>query len=334
MDLRLDPLQERLRDAVDAVLTRTGELSAQLATIGVPTLSAPERFGGLALGLSADIVVNDRLGYALAPSGGYRETVFALDMLDSDDVRTEHLAEIIADVHKGTRQAVPVGAHLPVGVRVKSGRRLWGESEPLPRGDIGLCVVRAVDDDGGSGWYLVLPEAGTCSVESIDHFGTPAARLRFDGAVAEPLPVSADHGERALAAARLRQAALLLGMADRILDVARAHVNTRTQSGKPLVERQTVAHRLALLKGQADGWRLLLHKAAWEFDCDERPSAAAVLAVTAEHAQVASRTALQLHGVRGMLAHSMAANGYRMISVESVRLGSPIDLWTEAASAA
>ncbi len=331
MDLRPDPLQQRLRDAVDTVLTRTGELSAQLATIGVPSLNAPERLGGLALGLSADIVVNERLGYALEPLGCYRETAFALDLLDSDDVPTEHLAEILADLYKGTRHAVVVGARGPAGIQVKPGGRLWGESEPLPRSAIGLCVVRTADG-GGNEWRLVVPEPGTCVTESIDHFGMPASRLRFEGAASQPLPVSAVHWERALAAARVRQAALLLGIADRIVDVARAHVNTRTQSGKPLVERQTVAHRLALLIGEADGWRLVLNKAAWELDRDEHPNTAAVLAAAGEHAQLASRTALQLHGVRGMLAHSTAASVYRMVAVESVRLGTPTDLWLEAAS--
>ncbi|WP_433496667.1 acyl-CoA dehydrogenase family protein [Sphaerimonospora sp. CA-214678] len=333
MDLRLDPLQERLRDAVDAVLTRTGEPYAQLATIGVPTLSAPERFGGLALGLTADIVVNERLGYGLEPLGCYRATAFALDLLDGDDMPTEDLAEVVADLHKGTRHAVVAGAPGPATARVASDGRLWGESEPLPRGDIGLCVARAVRDDGTAGWHLVVPESGTCSVESIDHFGTPASRLRFGGAAARPLTVSTEHWERALAAARIRQAALLLGMAGRISDVARAHVNTRVQSGKPLVRHQTVAHRLATLMGEAVGWRLVLHEAAWKIDRGERCSTAAVLAVAAEHARLASRTALQLHGVRGMLAHSTTATAYRAIAVESVRLGTPAGLWLEAASA-
>ncbi|KAA8885603.1 acyl-CoA dehydrogenase [Nocardia colli] len=327
MDLRLDPLQERLRDAVDTVLTRTGEPSAQLATIGVPTLNAPERFGGLALGLTADIVVNERLGFGLEPLGCYRATAFALDLLDSDDIRTEHLSEIVADLHKGLRHAAVIGANGPARVRVTPDGKLWGESEPLPRSTIGLCVVRA----GDGSWHLVLPETDTCTVESIEHFGLPASRVRFDGAAAERLPISAARWERALGAARIRQAALLLGIAYRIVDVARTHVNGRIQSGKPLAQRQTVAHRLSALLGEADGWRLVLHKAAWEFDRGERRDTAAVLAVAAEHARLASRTALQLHGVRGMLAHSTAANVYRIAAVESVRLGTPAALWLEAA---
>ncbi|MEV4513665.1 acyl-CoA dehydrogenase family protein [Dactylosporangium sp. NPDC049525] len=348
---RLDPLQQRLRDAVDTVLTHTGDLSTQLATIGVPALNAPERLGGLALGLTADIVVNDRLGYALQPLSCYRETAFALDLLGGDGVRTEHLSETIAALYEGTRHAVLIGnhgtaggpgssgRHSASGVRVKAdgtvwgeGGTVWGESEPLARSNVGLCLVRAAGDDGGCAWHLVVPDPATCTVESFEHFGTPATRVRFDGATAEPLPLTAAHWERALAAARIRQAALLLGIADRILDVARTHVNTRVQSGKPLVERQTVAHRLATLMGEADGWRLVLHKAAWDVDRDEPAPTAAVLAAIAEHAQLASRTALQLHGVRGMLAHSTTVTAYRQVSVESLRLGTPATLWQTAAA--
>ncbi|MFE6229061.1 MULTISPECIES: acyl-CoA dehydrogenase family protein [unclassified Streptomyces] len=328
MDLRPDPLQLRLRDAVDTVLTRTGEPSAHLAAVGVPALNAPERLGGLALGLGADIVVNERLGYGLEPFGGHRQTAFALDLLDGDDTPADDLEAVLADLYAGTRHAAVVGARGPADVRPKPGGRLWGESETLPRGDIGLCVVRTADGE----WRLVVPEDDTCVREDVDHFGTPATRLRFDGAASRPLACGPDRWERALAAARIRQAALLLGIANRITGAARAHVNSRTQSGKALVERQTVAHRLALLVGEGEGWRLLLHKAAWEYDRGELPDAAAVLAVAAEHAQLASRTALQLHGVRGMLAHSTAARVYRLVAVESVRMGTPTDLWREAAS--
>ncbi|MFF5228370.1 acyl-CoA dehydrogenase family protein [Dactylosporangium sp. NPDC000521] len=319
----LDPVQQRLREAVDAVLTRTGDLSEQLGTIGVPALSAPASLGGAALGLGADIVVNDRLGHALQPLGCYRDTAFALDLLDGADVP----ADIVGGLLDGTGHGVVIGARGPSGVRVKGDGTLWGESEPLPRSTVGLCVVRTDE-----GWHLVLPDPATCLVDAFEHFGTPATRIRFDGAAAEPLRITEERWSRALDAARLRQAALLLGIADRILEVARAHVNTRIQSGRPLVERQTVAHRLATLMGEGDGWRLVLHRAAWQFDRDEDASAASVLAALAEHAQVASRTALQLHGVRGMLAHSTTATAYRQVSVESTRLGSPADLWLAAAA--
>ncbi|GAA1551712.1 hypothetical protein GCM10009827_085400 [Dactylosporangium maewongense] len=323
----LDPVQERLREAVDAVLTRTGDLSEQLGTIGVPALSAPASLGGAALGLGADIVINDRLGHALQPLACYRDTAFALDLLDGADVPADIPADILSGLLDGTSHGVVIGARGPSGVRVKGDGTLWGESEPLPRGTAGLCVVRTDE-----GWHLVLPDPATCLVDAFEHFGTPATRIRFDGAPAEPLPITEERWRRALDAARLRQAALLLGVADRILEVARAHVNTRVQSGRPLVERQTVAHRLATLVGEGDGWRLVLHRAAWQFDRDEDASAASVLAALAEHAQLASRTALQLHGVRGMLAHSTTATAYRQVSVESTRLGSPADLWLAAAA--
>ncbi|MGW3077190.1 MULTISPECIES: acyl-CoA dehydrogenase family protein [unclassified Kitasatospora] len=327
MDLRLDPLQQRLREAVDTVLTGTGDPSAQLAAIGVPALNAPEDLGGLALGLAADAVVNERLGYALEPLGAYRATAHALDLLDHCP------GDTLAELYAGERHAVVIGAHGPATVRVDADGRLRGTSEPLPRAAVALCVVRAAGDDGTTGWYLAHPHTGPVTVEPTEHFGLPATRVRFDGAAAQPLTADDDRTRRALGAARLRQAALLLGMADRAVDVARAHVNTRIQSGKPLVERQTVAHRLALLMGEADGWRLLLHRAAWDHDRGGHPAAAAVLAVAAEHAQSACRTALQLHGVRGMLAHSTAATAYRLITAESVRLGRPDTLWLEAADA-
>lgn len=329
MDLSIDPIQRRLADAVDTALTRTGDPSTELAGIGVPELSVAETLGGLGLGLAADIMVSSRLGYGLEPLSAYRETVLALDLLAEAGIPGPHLG----DVFKGTRHAVTVGLHSGTGLRVDSGGLLWGESECLPPGDIGLAVVRAVEYDGPTGWYLVLPQSPSCRTEPVERLGVSRLRLHFAGASVRPLAVTDERCARALDAARVRQAAMLLGLADRALDTARSHVNNRVQYGKPLVELQTVAHSLARLSGDADGWRLLLHETAWHCDRGGLHAAktARLLAVASEHAMLAARRALQLHGVRGMLAHSTAATVYRIASVEGVRMGTPARIWRLAA---
>jgi alkylation response protein AidB-like acyl-CoA dehydrogenase len=134
-----------------------------------------------------------------------------------------------------------------------------------------------------------------------------------------------------VAAARIRQAAFLIGVAARSLEVARDHTHRRQQFGRALVAFQTVSHRLAALLAEGDGWMLLLQEAAWQHDCgkDATRSAAEILAASAEHALQASRLAVQLHGVRGMLAHSIPATAYRIAAAEGVRLGTPRWLWLE-----
>ncbi|TQN28383.1 alkylation response protein AidB-like acyl-CoA dehydrogenase [Haloactinospora alba] len=331
MDQSIDPLQTRIADALTTVLTRTGDLDAELAAIGVPGMGAPESVGGLGLGLSADTMVNLGLGRGLEPQASYRETALVLDLLAGSEVPRSRLAALL----RGEQHAATVGVHTTADLRVDDSGRAWGESEHLPAGRFGLALIRAMEQHGNSGWYLVVPQESTCETESGTRLGLSTVRLRFTGAPAEALRLSEPHTRWALDAARVRQAALLLGVADRALELARTHVNQRRQFGKPLVELQTVAHELARLIGAADGWRLLLHQTAWR--CDRGRAEAAepsrLLAAASEHALACARTSLHLHGVRGMLAHSTPAAAFRVASVEATRLDTPANLWNAAGAA-
>ncbi|WP_017603261.1 acyl-CoA dehydrogenase family protein [Nocardiopsis alkaliphila] len=329
MDLRIDPIQERLANAVDTVLTRTGVPHTELASIGLPALSIREESGGLGLGLDADIMVNERLGYGLEPFGAYRETVLALELVDPDDIPDSLLLELI----KGIRHAMTVGTHTTPVISADAEGRLHGQSECLPVAELGLLVVRAREHDGGTGWYLVPPDLPGCRIEKVRRLGTPQLRMSLD--FAEGVPVLIDDGrvETALNFARVRQAALLLGLARRAISEARDHVNSRHQYEKPLVELQTVAHGLARLSGEGDGWNLLTHETGW--NCDRgragTQDTALLLAAAVEHAFQASRKCVQLHGVRGMLDHSVPAIIYRLVSIEGLRMGTPAELWRLAA---
>ncbi|MGW6739920.1 acyl-CoA dehydrogenase family protein [Streptomyces sp. NPDC055025] len=324
MDLRDDPVQERLAAAVDTALTSTGDLYQALAALGVPELGMPEELGGFGLGLSADVTVSQRLGYALQPLPGHRETMLVLDLLEPADVPEDALAAIIT----GTGHAAGVGVTGTVGALRERGGLLWGEAGPLPVPALRLVLARASTEAGATGWFLVDTGAAGCTGVTSEHLGQPALSLSFTGTPVYEVVVSRERRVRALDAARIRQAALLIGLADRALGTATRHVRRRQQYGKPLAELQTVAHRLARLVGLADGWRLLLHEAAWRHDRhqDCTGPAARLLAAATEHALAAARLCVQLHGVRGMLSHSTAATIYRIVSVEAARLGAPATL--------
>lgn len=331
MDLRIDPVQEQLADAVDAALGRSTDVHAELAAVGVPELGLPERLGGFGLGLSADVVVNHRLGRNLQPLPAHRETVFALELLPDGAAPEPFLERVL----KGAAHATTIGVHTTPTLRADHEGAIWGDSEHLPAGDLALAVLRAVAPGGDTRWYRV-PLGGAAAVSRDSALlGVAGQRVHFTGAPATPVEVDDGRWRTALDAARTRQAAVLLGIAEHALDTARSHVNRRIQFDEPLVRRQTVAHRLARLVGLADGWWLLLHEAAWRHDrgVGRAADAAQVLATAAEHALLSTRLALQLHGVRGMLAHSAAATAYRLASVEATRMGAVGRLWREAGAA-
>ncbi|MBB2910390.1 alkylation response protein AidB-like acyl-CoA dehydrogenase [Streptosporangium becharense] len=329
MDLKLNPVQERLAGAVELALTRTGDPRAELAGIGVPAVSLSPRWGGLGLGLGADVIVGTELGTAMETLPGYRETALCLDLLQEEAPR--EVEDALAAAVDGKALATTLGLHAPVTLRCDGEGRLWGVGEAVEACPWDVVVARAAVEGGAHRWFVLPVREATCGTEPAEVLGTPAVRLHFSGARAHELDLNPAVLGRALDAARVRQAALLLGLATGALRVAKEHVNRRLQFGRPLVEFQTVSHRLAALMAEGDGWLLLLHEAAWLHDREEDTTVAAaqVLAAAADHALRATRLNLQLHGARGMLSGSRAASAYRTASVEAVRLGPAERLWPE-----
>jgi hypothetical protein len=283
---------------------------------------------------------------------GYHDTLLAADILAGLPGGDQLLAEIVA----GQARVATVGVH--------SG--LIAGSELLPAAEWTAALVHSdggfviVDLDGstiepvhtvaGPAVRLHITHATATPVgpRSAAANGTSTSgaavatsrRLRSpagqDTATSSKLghPPSAMSGgaARAVAAARIRQAAFLAGIGRAALRAARSHVTRREQFGRKLIEFQTVGHRLATLVAEGDGLELLVHEAAWRLDTGRpvRVHAPQALAATAEYALQATRLAVQLHGARGILADGVPASAYRLAAVEAVRLGTPAALWREA----
>lgn len=327
MNLHTDLLQSTLATAVETALTGTRDTPVELAAIGVPAMSLTEQLGGYDLGLSADTVVHHRLGYGLEPTPTIRESVFAFDLLHPDLVPSDILATVVA----GTGWVATSGSRRGPQLSVDSAGKLWGATEALPSSVLpGLLVARASQQDGTTTWYVVDPKVSDCEHRTGEVLGLPVCWLDMHGVRADACRMLS--AENALERDKIRHAAVLLGLAERALESARDHVNSRRQFGRPLLDLQTVAHRLALLVAEADGWRLMLQEAAWRTDRSESipGTSARVLAAAIEHANACARLAIQLHGVRGMAAHSIPAAIYKLTSVEMLRMDPVSALWTSA----
>ena len=136
-------------------------------------------------------------------------------------------------------------------------------------------------------------------------------------------------GDAVIAAARLRQAAYLTGLALGAHAETARYVNQRRQFGAPLRDLPTVSSALAR------GWVELLatRQVAWaaaERDTVTAGYAAAVLALAAETAVGVLRDAMHLCGVRSLTGHTLVQRYYRMVRAETVRFGGTAALWREA----
>ncbi len=318
MNLDPDAVQLRLAEAT-AALARHDDALPRLAGLGIFRLDLPLDAEGLDLGVAASVVVGLELGRAMRPLPGYRETVFAAHLLHAAGA-----TELLAAAGRGEHLIATVGLGGTPGngaaVRLDGEGRLHGESEPLPQAPWKSAVVRAHTPNGPA-LVLVPVDASVSAGDS---------RLSFTGAAATPLLCITDadierHGDAAL----LRHAAFLLGLADAALSLARDHCLRRQQFGRPLIDFQTVAHRLAALSAEAKGLVLLAHEAAWRHDTDlpGGPYPAQTLAAAADHALATTRLAVQLHGARGIVAGDPPEVAYRLAAAESTRFGTPQALW-------
>jgi alkylation response protein AidB-like acyl-CoA dehydrogenase len=131
--------------------------------------------------------------------------------------------------------------------------------------------------------------------------------------------------------ARLRQSALLLGLASGALEQAVRHTAARTQFGRRLRDFQSVAFRLAHAYAEVAAVRALVRHATWLADAglDHTRATAQALALAAETALAVTRLAMQVHGARGLTPEAAVAGHYLRARAEATRLGSPLALWRE-----
>lgn len=338
MHLDPDPLQREFARAVSAVNPRSAW--RDLARIGAFALGLPVPEGGLDLGLSVQIVVSAGLGAALRPVPGYHDTVLAADLLAG--LAGPVAAELRAGIAAGSAVVATAGIHSGPCGGLDGDGRLHGLTGVLEDAPWTHLLVRTTRLGNGGGEVLVVcdPDGSGCRSWPVPTLAGPGRRLRWSGASCRAVagdpavgPAGPDRGGLpAVAAARVRQAAFLAGLARAALGVAGEHVRRREQFGRRLIEFQTVGHRLAMLVAESDGLDLLVHEAAWRIDTG-RPAGVhppQVLAAAAEHALAATRLAVQLHGARGIVADGQPALAYRLAAVEAVRLGTPESLWREA----
>jgi hypothetical protein len=189
--------------------------------------------------------------------------------------------------------------------------------------EVGYFVVGGVDTDG---LRLALVRADHPSITMRRYEDTgrgEAYEVEFAGTPVAGWAGSSSEWEAALANARVRQAAYLVGLAQAALDHAVDYAKTRRQFGQPIGKFQGVAFRLSELSMHIDATRMLV------YDRDAAAHAAANLAAASDLARTVTTQTMQVNGAAGMLSDNDAQLFYRRAAVESVRLGTPSQLRRE-----
>ena len=279
-----------------------------IAELGAPALVVPEAAHGLGLS-DVDLVgVLEEAGYACLPEALLETAALAaptLAALVPDKAATTALAALVEDdvvFAVGGIDATASGISSPTEVsadgmlrtpRVSGGR------------DAGIFLLACHDDE--SGWQLHAVPAASCAAEP-----TPALSASRDLSTVH-WPLASDtllaYGVAAEAAAALLadraaagSAALLTGLADRMVAMASGYAKERHQFGKPIGSFQAVKHHLANASVALEFARPAVYRAAWSL-ATAQPTlshdASMAKAMASDAADTAARVALQVHGAIG-----------------------------------
>jgi alkylation response protein AidB-like acyl-CoA dehydrogenase len=300
---------ERIRELADS---ETGFEQAdweEMAELGWTGLALPEEWGGQGLGIVDLAVLFEEMGYALAPSPLFSNTIagLALSLCGSDDQRERFLRPLAA----GELRGVPA---------------LWDAGSPASPGGFTMAAAADGDDvvlDGekvlvmdaaGADFLLVatadgrrhLVEAGADGVTIIAEPSIDATRrlssVRFEGvrvAAADSLPAEGADYFPVLHRLCVALSAESTGVAQRTMEMSVEYAKDRKQFDRPIGSYQAVSHRCAQMLLETENARSAVYGAAWAADAEPEslPLAASIAkAYSSDAGWRVPDSAIQVHG--------------------------------------
>ena len=260
---------ERLRELAESK-DYADDAWKEVSELGWPGIFIAEENGGQGLGILELVILLEELGYVLAPLPFLSNAAAGLILQDAG--ATDRLAGVASGGQRGT-----------VGV-VKDGR-----ANLVPDAEEAEFIVLLDGTDA------TLMERADAQVEGIDAID-PTRRYAT---------VSANGGESLGDVSRGRDlialavAAELVGISQRVMEMAIEYAKDRKQFDRPIGSYQAVSHACADMLKQVEGARSLVYYAGWAAGSapDEFSLAASMAKAYASDAgwQV-SASALQVHG--------------------------------------
>jgi alkylation response protein AidB-like acyl-CoA dehydrogenase len=250
----------------------------EMAELGWAGLALPEEWGGQGLGIVDLAVLFEEMGYALAPSPLFSNTIagLALSLCGSDDQRERYLRPLAEGELRGApalwdagSPGHPGGFRLPAEVDgdavVLSGEKVL----VMDAASADFFLVATADGRrhivaSGADGVTVTPEA---SIDPTRRFSS----VRLEGVRVEPaetLPGEAADYYAVFHRVIVALAAESTGIAQRTLEMAVEYAKDRQQFGRPIGAYQAVSHRCAQMLLETENSRSAVYGAAWAADAE------------------------------------------------------------------
>ena len=262
----------------------SAERWAKLAALGVTGLTVPERHGGLGMDELSLVGVLEESGRACLPEPLVGTTAVGAPLLR--DVASDEMRELWLDGVAAGRAVIGVGlAAVPYVDHAGSADLLLlqrgDELHAVPRERVTVVAQPALD--------------GARRLASVEWEPSADTRLAAGERAATAIECAFDRGA-------LATAAQLLGVSQRLIDLAVEHARSRVQFGQPIGSFQAVKHKLADALLQLEMARPVVYRAAYSVAgaVPERAlDVSMAKAYASDAATLACRVALQTHGAIG-----------------------------------
>jgi alkylation response protein AidB-like acyl-CoA dehydrogenase len=316
------------------------EMVEQMREFGLFAATIPEEYGGLGLPASAYIRIVEAISRAWMSLTGVINTHLMVAELvrryGTDAQRAVFLPRLAAaELRAGLAltepdcgtdlQAVRTTATRADGVYVLNGTKMW-----ITNAREGNCLAVLVKTDAGAEprhrgmSLLIVPKDLGYTVPrklgKLGYKGIDTCEVVFDDvAVPEDHLLGGVEGRGfhqavgALELGRINIAARGVGVADAAFSASLRYAQQRHTMGKPIVEHQAIAMKLADMACRVEAARLLVQRAAGAFDRGERCDLEAGMAklVASEAALENATDAMRIHGAYGYSTEDHVERYYR-----------------------
>ncbi len=267
---------ERIRELAESEHGFEQSDWAEMAELGWPGLALPEQWGGQGLGIVELSVLFEEMGYALAPSPLFSNTIagLLLALCGSDEQRERWLRPLAAGELRGTPALWDAGSPATPGGFTMDAK---------PDGDgVVLDGEKVLVLDAAAADFFLVATADGCrhlverGADGVSVQAEPSIDLtrrlysvRFDGVrVGAEQTLPAEEADYYPVFFRLcvALAAESTGIAQRTMEMAVAYAKDRQQFGRPIGSYQAVSHRCAQMLLETENSRSAVYGAAWAAD--------------------------------------------------------------------
>jgi alkylation response protein AidB-like acyl-CoA dehydrogenase len=269
---------ERMREIAGSDDGTDAQGWTEMAELGWAGLALPEEWGGQGLGVVDLAVLFEEMGYALAPSPLFSNTVVGLALAQgaSDQQKERWLRPLAEGTARGTQAMVDAGSTGTPGAYPM-------KAEADGDGIVLNGKKELVADAAGAAFFLVATSDGRRHIVPADADGVSVSpeisidttrrlsTVNFDGVKVpadQTLPGHGAEWERVYLIGAVALAAESTGVAQRTLEMAVAYAKDREQFGRPIGAYQAVSHRCAQMLLETENSRSAVYGAAWAADAD------------------------------------------------------------------